>query len=72
MEVRERIRMKGLAGCVGSKISYYFLDLYGPVKFLSGFLSGFDLGFYKKVGFFLILEQPSALSPTESIRYIHS
>lgn len=68
--------MKGLAGCVAvcSKIPYYYLYLYGTVKLFSfsDFLPGFNLGFYKKVYVFFILEQPSALSPTESIRYIHS
>lgn len=68
--------MKGLPGCVhvGSKIPYYCLYLYGTDKLfsVSDFLAGFDLDFYKKVDVFFILEQLSALSPTESIRYIHS
>lgn len=68
--------MKGLAACVdvGSKVPHYWLYLYGTVKLFSfsGFLAGFDSGSYKKVDVFFILEQPSALSPTENIRYIHS
>lgn len=68
--------MKSLAGCVdvGSKIPYYCLYLYGTVKLFtfSDFLAVFDLGFYKKVDVFFILDQLSGLSPTESIRYIYS
>lgn len=68
--------MKGLAGGVdvGSKIPCCCLYLYGIDKFFSSsdFLAGFDLDFCRKVDVLFILEQPSALSPTESIRYIHS
>lgn len=67
--------MKGLAGCVdvGGKAPYYCLYLYGTVKFFSfsDYLVDFDSSFYKKVDVSFIIEQPSALSPTESTQ-VHS